>query len=178
MYVQQFIDIHEGAVIFNVGANIGLFSLYLSQKLSGVQIYAFEPVPPIFEVLKENLDYLENIKLFNVGLGEESGDLDIYYYPKVSADSTPVPFDMELKVQQYKENYKERVCRDMPIARLVPSFLRKSVIRLFLKRYYRSEVIPCKIQTLSEIISHENIQQIDLLKIDAENYEKHVLAGI
>jgi hypothetical protein len=43
---------------------------------------------------------------------------------------------------------------------------------------YNPEVLSCRIKTLSEIINQENIEQIDLLKIDAENYEKHVLAGI
>lgn len=178
VYLKHFINIQEGDVIFDIGANIGLFSLYVAQKISDFHIYAFEPVPPIYDVLKKNLQNIHDIKLFNIGLGEKTGDIDIYYYPKVSADSTPVPFDMELKVQQYKENWQRRVVENIPIARIVPSFLRKSAIRFFLKRMYKPEVLSCRIKTLSEIINQENIEQIDLLKIDAENYEKHVLAGI
>ncbi len=38
--------------------------------------------------------------------------------------------------------------------------------------------VPCQLRTLSEIIAENKIERIDLLKIDAENYESYVLARI
>lgn len=43
---------------------------------------------------------------------------------------------------------------------------------------YKSEMLDCSLRPLSDTISEIGIKQIDLLKIDAENYEWEVLQGI
>lgn len=43
---------------------------------------------------------------------------------------------------------------------------------------YKSEMLDCSLRPLSDIISENGIKQIDLLKLDAENYEWEVLQGI
>ncbi|MCP4760308.1 MAG: FkbM family methyltransferase, partial [archaeon] len=118
------------------------------------------------------------VKNYNIGLADETGEIDFFYYPKVCADSAAVQFDWEYKVNKYVENYKEAICKNMPIARIVPKFLRKFVVRTALKRIYSGEKVICKLRTLSDIIKENDIKKIDLLKLDAENYEKQVLAGI
>lgn len=40
-------------IIFDIGANIGAASVYLSRKYPDVEVYAFEPVPDNFELLKK-----------------------------------------------------------------------------------------------------------------------------
>ena len=51
IYLDKGISIKDGDVIFDVGANIGLFSKYVDSKINNAMIYAFEPVPPIFKAL-------------------------------------------------------------------------------------------------------------------------------
>jgi len=178
-YMKKRIEISDNDIIFDVGANIGLFSRYVSQKASNLTIYAFEPIQTIYEVLEANVrDIDANIKLFNIGLAERKKDVQFYYYPKVSADSTAVPFNLERKTELYVKNYKETVCQDMPIARIIPKFLRNWVVKKGLRKMYKSEKIPCHLDTISNIIKKYNVDHIDLLKIDAENYEKHVINGI
>jgi FkbM family methyltransferase len=173
------IEVKDGNIVFDVGANIGLFSLFVANQASNLKIHTFEPIPKIFQVLEKNLENIPAfIKNYNIGLGEKSEKIEFLYYPKVSADSAAIPFDWDLKVDLYVKNYKEAVCKDIPLARIVPKFLRKRVVRSGLKKIYESEKIICQIRTLSEIIKENNIKRIDLLKIDAENYEKQVLAGI
>ena len=178
-YLPHGISVKDGDVIFDVGANIGLFSRFIAQQANGLQIFTFEPVPAIFKVLEANLSEIPaDIKNYNIGLGEKSERIEINFYPRVSADSAIVPFNFDFKVQQYLENYKEVVCQNMPIARIVPKFLRKRVVKSSLRMLYKSEKVSCQIRTLSEIIQENKIERIDYLKVDAENYEKQVLAGI
>jgi DUF1009 family protein len=66
----------------------------------------------------------------------------------------------------------------MPIARFVPKFLRERVVKSSIRMMYKGEKVPCQIRTLSEIIEENNIEKIDYLKVDAENYERQFLAGI
>jgi len=178
-YLHHGISVKDGDVIFDVGANIGLFSRFIAKQANDLKIFTFEPVPAIFEVLEANLSEIPaDIKNYNIGLGEKSESIQINFYPRVSADSAIVPFNFDFKVQQYLENYKEVVCQNMPIARIVPKFLRKRVVKSSLRMLYKSEKVPCQIRTLSEIVQENNIERIDYLKVDAENYEKKVLAGI
>lgn len=63
--------IKKGGVVVDAGANIGVFSIFVAANNPEVTIYAFEPTPSTFEVLKENTKYWNNIKIFNCGLGEK-----------------------------------------------------------------------------------------------------------
>ncbi len=178
-YLRNGIGVKEGDVIFDVGANIGLFTRFIANQAPDLKIFTFEPIKTIFQVLEANLAGLPcYLKNFNIGLSDKSEIIEFFYYPKVSADSTAVPFDWDLKVDQYVQNYREAVCKDIPIARIVPKFLRKRVVRAGLKKIYESEKVLCQLKPLSKIMKDLNIDRIDLLKIDAENYEKQVLAGI
>ena len=178
-YLQYGIEVKDNDVIFDVGANIGLFSLYMAQKAQNLMIFAFEPVSTIYKVLEANLKNAPvKIKSYKIGLADHSETTKIHYYPRVSADSAIVPFDFDLKVSQFVKNYRESIVEMMPIAKYVPKFLRKYVVKAGLKRMYKSEMLDCTLRPLSDIISENGIIQIDLLKIDAENYEWEVLQGI
>ena len=178
-YVRYGIHVADNDVVFDIGANIGLFSRYLMTQAENLRIFTFEPVPIIFDVLEENLrNSPAEVKNYNVGLAEKEGITKIHYYPKVSADSAIIEFDWDLKVNQFLRNYKEMVVGFIPGAKYVPKFMRKSVIKRGLKHMYKSKLLPCKLRTVSAIIQENNLNIINLMKIDAENYEFQVLSGI
>ena len=68
--------VKPGMSVFDLGANIGWFTLILS-KLVGINghVYAFEPVPYLFEILKENiqLNGLQNVSIFPLALSNKTG---------------------------------------------------------------------------------------------------------
>jgi len=106
-YLRYGIQVTDNDIIFDVGANIGLFSRYITTKAKNLHIFTFEPVPIIFDVLEENLKNLPaEVKNYNVGLAEKDEITEIHYYPKVSADSAIIEFDWDLKVNQFLRNYK------------------------------------------------------------------------
>lgn len=63
--------IKKDGVVIDAGANMGVFSIMVAANYPNVIIYAFEPVPATFEILRENTKYYPNIKIFNCGLGEK-----------------------------------------------------------------------------------------------------------
>lgn len=87
-YLQQGITIKDNDYILDVGANIGLFSIFLSQLQKPLKILAFEPVKPIFEVLQANVNLhsLEKIiSLHNYGLGSENiAESAFTFYPNMA----------------------------------------------------------------------------------------------
>ncbi len=179
IYLQNNIEIKDNNTIFDVGANIGLFSRFISQKASNLRILTFEPIPEIFNVLEANLKNIDaSIKNYNIGLGEKEEIIEFFYYPNVSADSAAIPFEWNKKIEQYLENYEDVICKDYPAARNVPESSRKEFVEKILKYLYKSKKINGVIRPLSDIIKENNINTINLLKIDAENYERQVLEGI
>jgi len=61
-----------GMVCVDVGANVGVYSVFVAQKIGedGI-VYAFEPVFGIYEVLTKNSMLYKNIRPFNFGLHNE-----------------------------------------------------------------------------------------------------------
>ena len=107
----------RGAAVFDVGANVGLFSLRLAELLrrdsggggSGggdgdgdggeegaappTPLFAFEPLPPTFACLRRNIAQhgggggLGPVHLLNMGLGSAAGLADFVFYPGMPGNS-------------------------------------------------------------------------------------------
>lgn len=73
VYNPKGFTIEENSTVFDVGANVGVFSLFAS-RIKGVKVFSFEPHPTNFSVLEENihLNSLNNINAFQVGLGKDN----------------------------------------------------------------------------------------------------------
>ncbi len=86
--LMQLVQPHN--VIFDVGANIGWYSINIAQQFPKAQIYAFEPIKNTYEYLRKNIDLngLTNIKAFNFGLSDKSKKLAFYYYPEGSGNAS------------------------------------------------------------------------------------------
>ena len=47
------------------------------------------------------------------------------------------------------------------------------------RRYYlKKQAVTCELRTLSEFLRKHGIARVDLLKVDAEQSEQHILAGL
>lgn len=76
--------LRPGDVFVDVGANIGLHTLYAA-SLVGEQgkVIAFEPVKRIFGILADNISingYINRVRLVNKGVSDEDGQLIIHLY--------------------------------------------------------------------------------------------------
>jgi len=73
------IDSFTGGQFVDVGANIGIYSLYCADKHPDMVMLAFEPFPKNYERLVENyqLNGFENIIAANVAIGAYSGVLNL-----------------------------------------------------------------------------------------------------
>ena len=73
--------------IIDVGAHIGLFTVYASQFCKNGKIFSYEPVKENFELLKENisLNVLNNVYIFNNAVSDDTGLIKIYLNEKDQA---------------------------------------------------------------------------------------------
>lgn len=81
-YLKGLDNIREGAVVIDVGAHIGFFSVLMTSKAKDIKVLAFEPNPDNFTFLKENIkiNHLEN-KIFptRVALADKGGKRIRFY---------------------------------------------------------------------------------------------------
>ena len=158
------IDINDNMVIFDVGANIGLFTNYINSLNKNVKVYSFEPVVETFNKLKLNSKGENNI-LINKALGNANEISSINYIENASSLSSINEFSID-KLEAHNEIYNKYG-------------IFKGIIKYFLeKEFNNSQKKQIEITTISTIIDEYNIETIDILKIDVEGFELNVLKGI
>ena len=76
--------IKKGDVVIEAGANLGSETLLLSKMVGNGRVYGFEPNPYTFERLSINvaINNLENVKVFDIAMGESDGNISFNIYPK------------------------------------------------------------------------------------------------
>jgi len=71
----------DDAVVFDVGANVGFYTLSYKTWFPKMTVHAFEPVKETYQILLENiaLNKLTGIVANNEGLGEKEQETDFYF---------------------------------------------------------------------------------------------------
>ena len=179
-YLDHGITLPDDAVVFDVGANIGVFSVVLARMKPNIHIHAFEPVPPIYEVLEHNATQLgeDRITVHPYGVGAGEDHFDIVYFPRCPALSSAHMDLWDANPDAFKEAVKGHLAeagKYMWYARMVPSFLAGPISK-YLKG--GAQTYRCEIRSLSGVFDTHDIPRVDLLKIDCEGAEIAVLEGI
>ncbi|VAW83534.1 hypothetical protein MNBD_GAMMA16-253 [hydrothermal vent metagenome] len=123
-------------VIFDIGANIGIATLYYAKQFPEATIHAFEPIPDNYALLRKNTQNHTNIKTYNYALGSYDGSLGMF-----ASDSA-----LNNGGFSFYETGSDINCKIQVNVKSVPSFL-----------------------------AEQNIQHIDLMKIDTEGAEYEII---
>jgi amino acid adenylation domain-containing protein/FkbM family methyltransferase len=167
-YLRHGVELHPGDCVLDVGANIGMFTLFVGRTCPGARVYAFEPVPQLFELLRANAEiHGVEARPFLCGLGEKEGHVAFTYYPHVSIVSGRYA-DAEQEREVLAAYERGRTAEEGS----------EALLDELLADRMAAEVIDCELRTLSGVLRDEGIEKVDLLKIDVEKSEKDVLDGI
>jgi FkbM family methyltransferase len=82
--------ISNGDTFFDIGANIGWYSINIAATRRDVKIFSFEPIPKTYAHLKRNiqLNLLKNIATYNFGFSDREDEFPFYYYPEGSGNAS------------------------------------------------------------------------------------------
>ncbi|CAM5288565.1 MULTISPECIES: FkbM family methyltransferase [Streptomyces] len=174
-YLDGGIVLRQDAVVFDVGANIGAFALFVGARCPSAEVFAFEPVTDIHQQLRRNLErYGVRARMFEAGLSDRDREVTFNFYPDLSimscrSDYASLDTESEL-VKQYVQNARESGSteREEHLAR---------VESLVTRDFERSER-RCRLRPLSAVLDETGVTRIDLLKIDVQRSELDVLLGI
>ena len=143
----------QKAIIFDVGADKGQSIERLSKLFKEKQIHSFEPIKFKFLNLEKKYSKYQHIHLNNYALGERSENKEFYVNHYTGSSSF-------LKI---KENTAWLKLRSKQWKILPEEFLKKK------------ENI--EINTVDNYCNQNNINEIDIIKIDTQGYEDKVLIG-
>jgi len=77
--------IREGDTVIDIGSNLGLFTLILSDLIgANGKVYSFEPSTVLFDKLSKNLQLnnLNNVGAFKLGIGRKEDEIELYFNPQ------------------------------------------------------------------------------------------------
>lgn len=171
-YAKNGIAIPRGC-IFDVGANIGMFTLFAHTEARDARIFSFEPAPPLFRILQQNVeDHRIGAKIFNFGLSDAEREATFTFYPRSSGMSSFHADAAEERqiLESIVENHRKH---DMPELNELAS----SRDELFALRL-EAETFTARLRRLSDVIREEGVERIDLLKVDVQKCELEVINGI
>ena len=172
VYLRHGVELKDGDCVFDVGANIGLFTLFVKQRARNARVYSFEPLPPNFNALRTNAAlYGLDVHLFECGLSSRAETATFTFYPHAAAMSA---------VGSHVEG--DRLATRANVGSWLDGFSPAGGggygLDEFVEQYLQSETYACPLKTLSEVIREQQIECIDLLKLDVEKSELDVLEGI
>ena len=87
-YLKHSIQLKDGATVVDIGANIGMFSLFIMSHCKQAEIYAVEPAPDAYNVLQANCAaYGDRAHPVNAGVAQLTGQATLTFYENSSVFS-------------------------------------------------------------------------------------------
>lgn len=82
--------IQDGDVFFDIGANMGWYSINVALSRRAARIHCFEPIPKTYQYLQKNLalNPVTNVQAHHFGFSDQAGTFDFYYYPEGSGNAS------------------------------------------------------------------------------------------
>ena len=163
-YLRHGVHVSEGSVVLDVGANVGVAAVFFASQCGAGLVHCFEPVPPVCDILRENVSDLPACVVHQFGLSSAAGQAEFTYYPASAAMSG-----------QYADPERDRSAVRTVLENLGMS---DDEAEERLAGRWDAVTVTCELRTLSSFLEEEGLERVDLLKIDVERAERDVLAGV
>ena len=139
-------NVSDSPILFDVGANVGKYTLMLANIFPNASIHSFEPGHATYLTLKSNVDAAPatgggTVTLNNFGLSNTAGEMELFYDAEKSGLAS---------LYQRQLDY------------FGIDFSKKETVRL---------------STIDDYCKENDIEKIDLLKLDVEGHELKILQG-
>jgi FkbM family methyltransferase len=164
-YEHPAVDLSPGDTVIDVGANIGMASLYFHRRFRNLKFICLEPIPSVSAILRANLEHHHvDATIVVAAASDRSGTGTLTCYPNNTMMSSlhADPAKDRETTRQYLRN----------------SGISQANIDYLLRDRFTATALECDLVPLSGVLEQHRIARIDLLKIDVEKSEFQVLEGI
>lgn len=136
-------------LVFDVGANVGDYSLMVTREIPSATVYAFEPSRPVYEQLARTVAEAsagERVKTFDFGFSDSEKAVELYSYTVEGEEVS-----------------------------LISSIDRRLPTQAVQVEVSASEQV--RVETFDGFCKREGVARVDFLKLDVEGHELAVLRG-
>jgi FkbH-like protein/FkbM family methyltransferase len=173
-YLRHGIHLQDGDTVVDIGANIGLFSLFVLSQCRDACIYAFEPAPVAYQRLKANCEaYGSNVTAVNAGVSDRPRTATFTFYEKSSVFS-----GFHADQAEDREAIRAVVRNALRDETSIDGEAAEEFVEELIADRLRSSSHECRLTSVSQIFQEYGLDRISLLKIDAERSESEILSGI
>jgi 31-O-methyltransferase len=164
-YAKNGVSIPMDAPIVDVGANIGMATLFFHREAPGARIVAVEPAPVPLQALQSNIDRFGiPARAIPAAVGAEPGGGHFAFYPSHTISSG-----------RFAESARD--------ADKVERFFRAAGVNAQADTseavdFTEAEDCECSIITLAEVLADADVHDVGLLKMDAEGAEMEVFTTL
>lgn len=182
-YERHGIELPRAAVVIDVGANVGLFSLRVLKRAPDATVYCVEPAPPTFACLVKNLASFPGAHALNAALMSEARSFEMAFYPHTPGNSTLYPENKPEELRQFAQSASLKQVWDTNklaavLLGVVYPFRRRLAEIAFKRMLHGKLTFDCQAMTLNQLFVERHLTSVDLLKVDVEGAEPEVFAGL
>ncbi|MDW5265515.1 MAG: amino acid adenylation domain-containing protein [Edaphobacter sp.] len=172
-YLRHGIEIADGSVVVDVGANVGLFTLAILWRFPNCKVVSIEPHPVLAAAARRNFgDLASRITLLEIGLYDQSGDREFAFYPNVTGMSSFEPD------KDADRDLLSRLVKGTDEAGHIFAHSRREIADDYLDMRLTMERSKRPVRRLSQVIDDLGLERIDLLKLDVHRGTERVLKGV
>ena len=182
-YFREGEGVRAGETVFDVGANIGLFSLAAFRQSGGkAHIWSFEPIPATCAIASANARRFDpeehHWHCVRAGLGERDEIAVLNHFPRLSVLSGRFRGGEQARREMDEFLAQERVGAPFEFANRFPVAVRRATGRALGTLLLRTRPVAAQIWTLSSALRKLKVERVDWLKVDVEGGELDVLRGV
>lgn len=171
-YAKPEFKLDPNGVILDIGANIGLFALYMHETIPNAKIICFEPSPDCASAVRKNTSFTAGkIEVLELAAGNEASTCEFYHYPGYSIMSSLMADPTEDQATLMNGAKLQANKRGINMSERELELLAETILG-------KRKTYLCKMRRISDVMREKNIERVSLLKIDVEKAEHIVLEGI
>lgn len=167
-------ELAGATVVVDVGANIGVFSVFCLDAAPAATVVCLEPIPAVHRVLVSNLTpFGDRARPLRLGAGRPTAAAPFVYYPNQTimsgrhadegADRDLVRRHITASAETMSERRRAAVLGD------VDALVDRALV---------AETVECPVMSVSQLMAEHGLGHVDLLKVDAERSELEILESV
>lgn len=161
-------ELKKNALIFDVGANIGLTTIYFKLIRPDSRVVSFEPEKANFSILKNNIEVnnFKNVEIHNIAVGRKDGLMSMYVRNGEEGD-IGASLDLDLRKDFFE---KSELAEEKVKVKKISSFINNNI------DLFKIDIEGGEKDVMTDLVSSAKIKNIKKINMEFHIYSNNKLS--